>query len=70
MLLREATAKHFFNFCGVFKRRRHDKTGTPVAIAVIQEAGLDGFWIHRLLVENGIESHVALTPSERQRASD
>lgn len=27
-------------------------------IIVIQEAGLDGFWLHRLLVENGIESHV------------
>src|SRR5208283_4503340 len=25
---------------------------------VIQEAGLDGFWIHRLLLANGIESHV------------
>lgn len=34
------------------------RVGAPVAIAVIQEAGLDGFWIHRLLVENGIESHV------------
>lgn len=33
-------------------------TGTPVSIAVIQEAGLDGFWIHRLLVENRIESHI------------
>jgi transposase len=34
------------------------RTGAPVAIAVIQEAGLDGFWIHRLLVDNGISSHV------------
>lgn len=34
------------------------QTGTPVSIAVIQEAGLDGFWLHRLLVQNGIESHV------------
>ena len=25
---------------------------------VIQEAGLDGFWIHRLLLAEGIESHV------------
>jgi transposase len=25
---------------------------------VIQEAGLDGFWVHRLLEANGIESHV------------
>ena len=27
-------------------------------IVVIQEAGLDGFWVHRLLEANGIESHV------------
>ncbi|HWT79421.1 MAG TPA: IS110 family transposase, partial [Candidatus Methylomirabilis sp.] len=24
----------------------------------IQEVGLDGFWIHRLLEANGVESHV------------
>ena len=34
------------------------RTGAPVMIIVIQEAGLDGFWIHRLLVQNGITSHV------------
>ena len=34
------------------------RVGMPVDIVVIQEAGLDGFWIHRLLVANGIESHV------------
>jgi transposase len=27
-------------------------------LVVIQEAGLEGFWIHRVLAENGIESHV------------
>ena len=27
-------------------------------LVVIQEAGLEGFWIHRVLTENGIESHV------------
>lgn len=27
-------------------------------IIAIQEAGLDGFWIHRVLVSEGIESHV------------
>ena len=27
-------------------------------LIVIQEAGFDGFWIHRLLLANGIESHV------------
>jgi transposase len=34
------------------------RVGAPVKIVAIQEAGLDGFWIHRLLVANGIESHV------------
>ena len=34
------------------------RTGAPVMIIVIQEAGLDGFWIPRLLVQNEITSHV------------
>ena len=31
--------------------------GVPVEIVVIQEAGLDGFWVHRLLEANRIKSH-------------
>jgi len=27
-------------------------------IIVIQEVGLDGFWIHRVLQQEGIEGHV------------
>jgi transposase len=34
------------------------RAGQPVHVLVIQEAGLDGFWIHRLLERNGIESQV------------
>jgi transposase len=34
------------------------RTGKLFPIVVIQEAGLDGFWIHRALEVNGIESHV------------
>jgi transposase len=34
------------------------RCGEAVPIVVIQEAGLDGFWIHRLLVARGIASHV------------
>ena len=33
-------------------------TGRDFPIIVIQEAGLDGFWIHRVLQSEGIESHV------------
>jgi transposase len=34
------------------------RAGLPVRVVVIQEAGLDGFWVHRLLEADGIESHV------------
>jgi transposase len=34
------------------------RVGMPVQVVVIQEAGLDGFWIHRLLEANGALSHV------------
>lgn len=38
------------------KAERH--SDLPVQIITIQEAGFDGFWIHRLLEANGVESHV------------
>jgi transposase len=34
------------------------RTGRPVEVLVIREAGLDGFWLHRLLERNGISSRV------------
>ena len=34
------------------------RTGVDFPIIAIQEAGLDGFWIHRVLEGEGIESHV------------
>jgi hypothetical protein len=34
------------------------RTGKNFPIIVIQEAGLDGFWIHRVLERESIESHV------------
>lgn len=37
------------------------RTGQGFDIIVIQEAGLDGFWIHRVLEQEGIESHAAGT---------
>lgn len=42
--------------------RLRSKIGQPAGgsakVVVIQEAGLDGFWVHRLLQANDIESHV------------
>ena len=40
------------------KRKATARSGRDFPIIVIQEAGLDGFWIHRLLQSEGIESHV------------
>lgn len=40
------------------RARAEGRIGAPVAIVTIQEAGFDGFWIHRMLQANGIESHV------------
>ena len=38
------------------KRKATARSGRDFPIIVIQEAGLDGFWIHRLLQSEGIES--------------
>lgn len=47
------------------------RIGQTVPIIVIQEAGLDGFWIHRLLQGDGIESYVvdpaSIATSRRRR---
>ncbi len=47
------------------------RTGQVVPIVVMQEAGLDGFWIHRLLQDEGIESYVvdpaSIAMSRRRR---
>lgn len=40
------------------KARVAPKDGSAVKIVSIQEAGLDGFWLHRLLEEHGVESQV------------
>jgi transposase len=40
------------------KARAEQYCGTTVRVISIHEAGLDGFWVHRFLEANGIESHV------------
>lgn len=53
------------------KRKAQARTGRCFPIIVIQEAGLDGFWIHRVLQAKGIESHVvdpaSIATSRRRR---
>jgi transposase len=55
------------------KRKAEARTGKSYPIITIQEAGLDGFWLHRVLQQEGIESHVVdpasiATPRRRRRA--
>jgi transposase len=40
------------------KSRAEQRIAAPVKVVAIQEVGLDGFWIHRLLEANSVESHV------------
>lgn len=65
------------NISGLLERFRslqekaRSRTAQRFSIIVIQEAGLDGFWIHRALVADGIESHVvdpaSIATSRRRR---
>jgi transposase len=52
-------------------RKAQARTGRRFPIVVIQEAGLDGFWIHRALEAEGIESHIvdpaSIATSRRRR---
>lgn len=54
-------------------RKAEARTGRCFPFIVIQEAGLDGFWIHRVLQAEGIESHIVdpasiATARRRRRA--
>lgn len=40
------------------QEKARSRSGRLFPIVTIQEAGLDGFWIHRVLETNGIESYV------------
>jgi transposase len=55
------------------RRKALARTGTLHPIIVIEEAGLDGFWLHRVLEQTGCESHVVdpasiAAPRRRRRA--
>lgn len=55
------------------KEKARARTGQDYPLVTIQEAGLDGFWIHRVLLSEGVESWVVdaasiLTSRRRRRA--
>ena len=53
------------------REKARARTGKAFPVVVIQEAGLDGFWIDRALQNEGIESHVvdpaSIATSRRRR---
>jgi len=58
---------------GRLRGKLEEQIGTAARVIVIQEAGLDGFWLHRYLMDNQIESHVVdaasvAMPRRRRRA--
>ena len=63
-----------FEYFAEFKRKAAARMERAFPIIAIQEAGLDGFWIHRVLEREGIESHVVdaasiLVSRHRRRGS-
>ena len=53
------------------RSRARDRTGSDYPVVVIQEAGLDGFWVHRVLEAEGHESYIvdaaSIATSRRRR---
>src|SRR4051794_28803123 len=51
--------------------RVEQSAGGPAEVVVVQEAGRDGFWVHRLLEAHGVGSHVvdpgSIAAPRRQR---
>ncbi|MGO1081350.1 IS110 family transposase [Inquilinus sp. CA228] len=57
----ELAAGDVAGLLGLFERLREkarDRTGRDYGVVSIQEAGLDGYWLHRVLAAEGVESHV------------
>jgi transposase len=61
------------NHFATLRAKAQARTGRSFPIVAVYEAGLDGFWIHRVLEQAGIESHVVdaasvLTSRRRRKA--
>lgn len=72
----EVKAGDLAGLLALFRRlqeRAQARTGELFPVMTMQEAGLDGFWLHRALIKAGIESHVVdpasiAMPRRRRRA--
>ncbi len=72
-LVRSGDATGFLGQLAKLQAKAQARTGKTFPVIVIQEAGLDGFWVHRVLERAGIESHVVdaasiLVSRRRRRA--
>jgi len=72
-LLRSGDLGELFALFAKLRHKARARTGCDFPVIVIQEAGLDGFWIHRVLESEAVESHVVdpasiLTSRRRRRA--
>src|ERR671921_2739179 len=61
------------NHVATLRAKAQARTGESFPIVAIHEAGLDGFWLHRVLEREGVESHVVdaasvLTSRRRRKA--
>jgi transposase len=66
-------SKDLLELLADLRRKAERHIAASVKIVTIQEIGFDGFWIHRILASNSIESHVVeaasiSVPRRRRRA--
>src|SRR3712207_4126609 len=71
--VRSGDVTGLLNHFAKLRAKAQARTGKSFPIVAIYEAGLDGFWIHRVLEREGIESHVVdaasvLTSRRRRKA--
>ena len=71
LVLRGGDVPGLLAYLAELQRRTKARTASSFHIVSIQEAGLDGFWIHRILKREGIESYVvdpaSIATSRRRR---
>ena len=51
-------AAELFALTARLKGKVAKRTGPDIPVIAIQEAGTDGFWLHRMMLKEGIESYV------------
>jgi transposase len=71
--VRSGDVTGLLNHFAKLRAKAQARTGESFPTVAISEAGLDGFWIHRVLEREGIESHVVdagsvLTSRRRRKA--